>query len=116
MTRKKPPGLDNLLALNGDRYFIDEAGRLEVLFKVTRVAISPQRPHGIKYSLVLLNAKGERVVGFDNAHSAAEGSGPARKRRQQHDHKHIGDKISSYAFKDAHALLRDFWAEVEKHM
>ncbi len=116
MTTKKDHGLENLLALNGDRYFIDEKGDFEVLFKVARVANSPERPHGIKYSLVLLNAKGERVVCFDNAHSVPVGSGPAKKRPKQHDHKHIGDKITPYAFKGAHALLQDFWKEVDKRL
>ena len=64
--------------------------------------------------LVLLNAKGERVVCFDNAHSVPEGFGPAKKFPKQHDHKHIGSKITPYVFKDAFTLLQDFWKEVDK--
>jgi hypothetical protein len=72
---------DTLLALNGERYFVDDKGDYEVLFTAKRVLETPGRPHGIKYSLVLLNAKGDRVVGFDNAHAATTGSGPGKKRQ-----------------------------------
>ena len=65
LTKKKDFGIDKLLILNGDRYFIDDKGELEAIFKVTSVAESPEIPHGIKYTLLLLNAKGERVVCFD---------------------------------------------------
>jgi len=87
-----------------------------VVFKITRVAKSLERPHGIKYSLVLLNAKGERVVGFDNAHAASQGSGPGKKRSKQHDHKHIGNRVVTYEFKDALTLIEDFWKEIDKRL
>jgi len=116
MPKNRDHGLDNLLALDGDRYFVDDKGDLEVVFKVARVAKSPDRPHGIKYSLVLLNSKGERVVGFDNAHAVNQGSGPGKKRSKQHDHKHIGNKMVTYEFKDALKLLEDFWIEVDKRI
>ena len=50
-------GIDGLLALNGDRYFVDEIGNFEAIFKVACVAVTPERPHGLSYSLVLLNSK-----------------------------------------------------------
>jgi len=116
MTKKRDFGLENLLALNGDRYFVDEKGEFEVIFKVKCVALKPETPHGLKYSLVLLNAKGERVVGFDNAHVARQGSGPGKKRSLQLDHKHIGNRVTPYDFKDALTLLQDFWKEVDKRI
>ena len=48
MTTNKDFGLENLLALNGDRYFVDDKGELEVIFKVARVAVTPVMPHGLK--------------------------------------------------------------------
>ena len=107
---------DALLALNGERYFVDHKGDYEVLFTATRVAETPSRPQGIKYSLVLLDAKGDRVVCFDNAHAATTGSGPGKKTSKQFDHKHIGNRITPYKFKDAYKLLADLWKEVEKRI
>ena len=69
MIRPNDYDANSLLALNGDRYFIDEKGNFEVIFKVISVAVTPERPHGLKYTLVLIDANGERVVCFDNAHS-----------------------------------------------
>ena len=114
MTAKKDLGTDNLLALNGDRYFIDEKGEFEVVFKVVGVEVTQQVPHGLKYTLMLLNAKGNRIICFDNAHAVKRGSGPGKKRAKQFDHKHIGNRVIPYIFKDAFTLLEDFWAEVDK--
>ena len=101
MTKKRDFGSDSLLALDGARYFVDDKGDLEAIFKVTSVAVSPGRPHGLKYTLMLLNAKGERIVCFDNAHAVSQGSGPGKKNSKQYDHKHIGKKVTPYEFKDA---------------
>ena len=80
MSKKKDYGIDSLFVLNGDRYFIDDKGEFEAIFKVSKVTESPKIPHGIKYTLLLLNAKGERVVCFDNAHAVNKGSGPGKTR------------------------------------
>jgi hypothetical protein len=109
-------GLEILLALNGDRYFVDEHGEFAVIFSVSRVAISQERPTGIKYSLVLLNANNERVVCFNNAHAVSKGSGPGKRRLIPFDHKHVGNRVLPYEFKDALALLQDFWEEVVKNV
>ena len=114
MAKNRNDEFDTLLALNGERYFVDDKGDFQLLFKVTRVATTLNRPHGIKYSLVLLDAKGERVVCFDNAHAATVGSGPAKKPSKHFDHKHIGNRIIPYNFKNAYTLLADFWKEVDK--
>jgi hypothetical protein len=36
-----------------------------VRFVVTRVAVSPEKPHGLDYSLTLHGPDGERLVGFN---------------------------------------------------
>ena len=114
MTKKTDFRTDGLLALNGDRYFLDEQGELEVIFKVARTTVSPEVPHGLKYSLVLLNTDGDRIVCFDNAHTTTTGTGPGKKRSKQYDHKHIGNKVTPYEFEDAFTLVQDFWREVDK--
>ena len=114
MAKSKDTGVDSLLSLNGDRYFVDDQGHLEAIFKVISIAATPERPHGLNYSLVLLNAQGERVVCFDNAHAVSKGSGPGKKFLKQCDHKHIGNRITPYKFKDSLTLVADFWSEVDK--
>ena len=116
MVKQRDFGASNLLELNGDRFFIDDKGEFEVVFKVSRVAETLETPHGISYSLVLLDAKGKRVVCFDNAHATSSGSGPGKKRSAQYDHKHIGDRVTPYEFKDALTLLQDFWKEIDKRI
>ena len=115
MESREDAGINGLLVQDGDRYFVDEKGELEVIFKARRVAATPERPHGLKYSLMLLNSKGQRLVCFDNAHSVSERSGRRRSRSKQYDHKHIGDVVSPYEYRDAFSLLECFWAEVQKH-
>jgi hypothetical protein len=89
VVKKKDYGADSLLALNGDRYFIDDKGDFEVIFKVMSVAVTPERPHGLKYTL-------------------------GKKLSKQYDHKHIGNKVFPYTFEDALSLVADFWEEVDK--
>lgn len=43
----RDPGLDTLLDLDGDTYFVDEAGHW-VKFEVRTVEVTPERPHGIR--------------------------------------------------------------------
>ena len=114
MSVNKDIGVDSLLALNGSRFFVDDKGDLEAVFKIKRIAISPGRPHGLKYSLVLLSAKGDRIICFDNAHAFSQGTGPGKKHSKIYDHKHIGKRVTPYLFIDAHTLVADFWAEVDK--
>lgn len=71
-----------------------------------RVEPSSERPHGLRYSLTLHAADGERLVGYDNAHGV-DGMTPA------HDHRHRLRTIRPYDYKDAASLLADFWKTVE---
>jgi hypothetical protein len=84
MTKPKHhPGLEALLALDGVVLVVDPHGAHWVKMVVKQVAPSPERPHGISYSLTLHAANGERLVGYDNAHAVSIGSGPARARAKR---------------------------------
>lgn len=100
--------LDLLLELDGQVLVIDPNGDHWVRFVVTRVPPTPEKPHGLDYSLTLHGPDGERLVGFDNAHPV----GP-QKRGQPQDHRHRLHVVRPYEYRDAEALLSDFWVEVE---
>lgn len=101
--------LDTLLDLHGQVLVIDEAGYW-VKFVVTQVSATPEKPHGLDYSLTLHGPDGARLVGFDNAHQVGG------KRRAEQDHKHRLRTIRPYDYKDAASLMTDFWSEVESVM
>ena len=75
---------------------------------------TPQKPHGLDYSLTLHDPNGKRLLGYDNAHTITETKGPGAKTRVESDHKHKGQRVRFYQYKDAATLLSDFWAEVDK--
>lgn len=107
-------GLDDLLLLDGQVFVVDPAGGHWVKFVVHRVPPSPERPHGIGYSLTLHDGDGERLVGFDNAHSVRSSRGPGKGgAKSAHDHRHRQDTVRPYAYTSAADLLANFWAEVD---
>lgn len=108
MTESRDRPLDVLLDLDGQVLVVDAEGRHWVRFVVTRVAVSPEKPHGIDYSLTLHGPDGERLVGFDNAHPVAR-----RKRGDPQDHRHRLRTIKAYDYRDAATLLGDFWSTVD---
>jgi hypothetical protein len=110
---ERDPSLDSLLDLDGQILFVNEAGRYSVKFLVRRTDVTPERPHGLSYSLTLHGPHGERLVGFDNAHAVTAGRGRGRSRRRAHDHKHRLRTVRAYDYRDAATLLGDFWAEVD---
>src|ERR1700752_1624824 len=79
-----------------------------VRFVVTRVAVSPEKPHGFDYSLTLHGPDGERLVGFDNAHPVAR-----QKRGEPQDHRHRLRTIRAYEYRDAATLFADFCTTVD---
>ena len=105
---KRDAGLDHLLDLDGQILVVDEKGGHWLKFVVKQVPVTPERPHGLSYSLTLHAASNERLVGFDNAHPV-----PKAKDRA-HDHKHRFKTVKPYEYKDAGTLLEDFWKTVEK--
>jgi Family of unknown function (DUF6516) len=78
------------------------------------VPVSPEKPHGIGYSLTLHGPDGERLVGFDNAHPVAK-----QKRGEPQDHRHTPANpghqrtIRAYEYQDAATLLGGFGATVD---
>jgi hypothetical protein len=108
------PTLDTLLYLDGVSYVVEAEGACWVKFVVKRVPATPERPHGLDYSLTLHDSDGERLLGFDNAHAVQEVSGPGARTRIEHDHKHRGKRVRFYTYSDAATLLADFWKEVNR--
>ena len=108
MTEQRDPTLDVLLDLDGQVLVVDSQGGHWVRFVVTQVPVSPEKPHGIDYSLTLHGPNGERLVGFDNAHPVAR-----QKRGGPQDHRHRLRTIRAYEYRDAANLLADFWETVD---
>lgn len=106
---ERDPSLDTLLDLHGQVMVIDEAGYW-VKFVVNRVPASDAKPHGLDYSLTLHGPDGERLVGFDNAHPVDP------PKRVEQDHRHRLQTVRPYEYRDAAALVADFWAAVEALM
>jgi len=71
---------------------------------------TPERRHGIKYSMTLHDPQGVRIFGIDNAHRPKKRHGPAARstRPKAADHLHRGGRVYTYEFKDAETLLADF--------
>lgn len=109
---KRDRSLDTLLHLDGESFVVE--GLFWVRFEAKQVAVSPQKPHGLDYSLTLHDGGGKRLLGFDNAHPIKEGSGPGARTRIEYDHRHRGQRLRFYDYKDAATLLADFWTEVER--
>ena len=109
----RDPGLDTLLDLHGQTLFVDEMGHW-VKFIVRRTEVTPQRPHGLSYSLTLHAPDGARLVGFDNAHPVGGRRGPGARRSRESDHRHRLRSVGPYDYTDAATLLEDFWSEVDE--
>ncbi len=108
-------GIDTLLDLDG--MVIEQAGGYWTKFEARQlVGVTEERPHGVRYSLTLHDRHGSRVMGFDNAHAVkASKKGKYRGRKTyDHHHRHASDEGVPYEFLDAHQLLEDFWAEVDR--
>lgn len=108
MPAPRDPTLGVLLGLDGQILVVDSQGGHWIRFVVTRVPASPQKPHGIDYSLTLHGPDGERLVGFDNAHPVGR-----QKRGAPQDHRHRLRTIRAYDYRDAATLLVDFWTTVD---
>jgi hypothetical protein len=114
VTGPRDPTLDVLLDLDGQVLVVDPEGGHWVRFVVTQVPVSPEKPHGLDYSLTLHGPDGERLVGFDNAHPVAR-----QKRGGPQDHRHPPVKsggqptVKAYEYRDAATLLGDFWTIVD---
>jgi len=104
--------LELLLSLDGAEY--EMAPGVIVEFAVRRTRITPERPHGVSYALVLRpKAGGAPWVRFDNAH-AVERRGWGRRVVYDHWHRTAEDEGRPYAFTTALQLHDDFWREVKR--
>ncbi|MGI8894456.1 MAG: toxin-antitoxin system TumE family protein [Casimicrobiaceae bacterium] len=112
MTRRDA-SLDALLHLDGQVLVVDIEGQYWVRFVVHRVPVIEGKPHGLDYSLTLHGPDGERLVGFDNAHSIRKRRGAGGGAPIAQDHKHRLRTVRPYAYQDAATLLVDFWNEVD---
>ncbi len=72
-----------------------------VEIKIWKVARSPDKPHGFKYSLVFIR-EGKRIIGYDNA-------------ERKGDHRHYKNKELPYTFKDIDKLFKDFYEDIRRY-
>jgi len=111
----KDTGLEYLLDLNGEIIVQDNGCWIKI---ETKKLDKPTKecPHGIKYSLTLHDKKGERILGFDNAHPVkTRKRGRFIARKIVYDHIHRGaNSIEPYVFNSPSQLLEDFFIEVDK--
>ena len=110
--KSRNTGLDTLLNLNGQIFFISEELGLRVKFVAHEVPATKKKPHGIDYSLTMHEAKGTRILGFDNAHPIKSKS----KKLGSNDHEHTKTRVKHYEYKDAETLVEDFWKAVDKEL
>ena len=61
----------------------------------------PPSEHPFKYRLAFVH-DGKRAVGYDNE-------------RGKGDHRHYGEKVEPYQFKDLRTLTKDFYKDIEKY-
>jgi Family of unknown function (DUF6516) len=110
---KRDPSLDALLDLHGQVLVVDPEGNHWVRFVARRVPVTEAKPHGLHYSLTLHGPSGERLVGFDNAHTVRKRAGPGGRQGAARDHQHRLKTVRPYAYRDAATLLADFWSEAD---
>jgi hypothetical protein len=104
----KETGWDHLLGLNGITLVVDDRLGYWVKIVVLQVPHSEKIPHGVSYSMTLHDRAGNRVLGFDNAHTVAKGK-PA-----DHWHRNAIDAGRRYEFDSPEKLLSDFWLQVDR--
>jgi hypothetical protein len=101
-----------VLDLDGQVLVVDPAGGHWVRFVVIRIAVSPEKPHGLDYSLTL---HGPGVSGWSASTSSSPWAHPVgrQKRGDPQDHRHRLKTIRPYEYQDAATLLADFWTEAD---
>ena len=86
----------NLIIQN--RFEFQDGDVIEI--RVWKVPVSPDKPHGFKYSFVYIS-NGKRIIGYDNS----EGKG---------DHRHYENEEEIYEFGGIDKLLEDFYNDVRR--
>ncbi|MGV8080993.1 MAG: DUF6516 family protein [Syntrophales bacterium] len=87
-----------------------------VKFEASRVAETPNIPHGISYSLTLHDRNNIRIIGYDNAHDCIPRRRRYGGRRITWDHVHRVDRVYAYEFDTPSQLIEDFWNAVEEYL
>ena len=112
---REDSGIATLLELHDQ--IIDQGNGYWIRIEAWRVVVTRDIPHGIRYSLTLHEPYGKRILGYDNAHAVK----PPKKFKYagtrlsyDHKHRHASDHGVPYEFRDAHQLLADFFAEVDR--
>ncbi len=103
-----------LLDLDGEEIVYD--GGHVARFSVKRIEATPEKPHGISYSLTFHAADGRRLIGYDNAHGVPHRGGRFVDRQVPFDHWHrdASDEGRPYRFVTAEKLIADFFDEIER--
>jgi hypothetical protein len=107
-------GLAYLLDLDGED-IVYENGAV-ARFRVKVIEATPEKPHGISYSLTFHAPDGRRLIGYDNAHGVAERGSRFAKRATAFDHWHRNqtDEGRPYRFESAEKLIADFFDGIER--
>ena len=108
-------GLETLLELHGQ--IIDQEDGYWIKIEAWRVDATSNIPHGIRYSLTLHEPYGQRILGYDNAHSVKlpkKFKFAGERLPYDHRHRHATDSGVPYEFQGAHQLLSDFFSEVDR--
>lgn len=106
---------ETLMVLDGTEF--EMAPGIVAEFAVRRTDETPERPHGISYTLVLRSKTGGAPwLRFDNAHAIREKDRGYKRKRVAYDHWHrtLRDPGRPYNFTTAAQLLDDFWREVKR--
>lgn len=105
--------LETLLVMDGEVHEV--GGGLWWKIEARKVSPTPERPHGIKYSLTLHDGNNQRLFGIDNAHGLEKQSrSTGKKRRIEFDHQHEGQTVIAYEYRSAPDLLLDFFEAVDR--
>ncbi len=110
----KDETLTYLLDLDGEEIIYD--GGYVARFMVKRIAATPEKPHGVSYSLTFHAADGRRLMGYDNAHGVPHRGGRFVRRQTAFDHWHRNetDNGRPYRFTSAEKLIADFFDEIAR--
>ena len=108
--------MNNLLELDGEIFVLD--GGYWAKIEAKQITATAKRPYGVRYSLTLHDEKGQRVIGYDNAHAFSQNgyAGKGAKGVRAYDHRHKGARNFVYKWHSAVQLLEDFWTDVEAEL
>lgn len=104
--------LEFLLAFHGRIHRLE--GGYFIKFEIKRADVRSERPHGLNYAFTLHGPDGQRLMGFDNAHTVRRSGYRKTMNVADHWHRTETDPGRPYRFVDAEQLIVDFFAEVRR--